>query len=331
MNKIIMYNVREEQKPFIKEWSENNDVEILTLPEGLTKESVSKAEGYEGVSIAEPGEFDSSLYPILNKMGIRNVAQRTAGYENFDLNKAKENNIIITNVAAYSPESIAEFTIYMALRAIRKGQGIQNKIESRDFTWTTDIRGKVLREMTIGIFGTGKIGFEVAKLFHAFGCKVIAYDLYPNSKASEFLEYRNSPEEIVKDADLISLHMPSTKDNYHLFNKVLFEKMKKGSYLINAGRGQLIDTQDMLDALDKGILAGVALDTYENEAAYIPGDFSNKEINDEILNSLLNNPKVDFTHHTAYYTETSVKNMICYALDSTLEIIKTGTTKNRLN
>lgn len=331
MSKIIAFNVREEQEPYIHQWAKKRDVEVKTVPYGLSNDTIHEVKGFDGVSVAEPGNFDSSLYPILKSYGIRNIAQRTAGFENFDLDVSKENGIIITNVAAYSPESIAEFTLYMALRLIRKGSEIENQVKNQDFTWTPKIRGRVIKEMTIGVIGTGRIGYEVAKLFKGFGCKVLGFDLYPNPKCEDVLEYRSNLDEIVAEADVITLHMPSTKDNLHIFNRDMFEKFKKGAYLLNAGRGQLIDSQDLLQALDDGLLEGAALDTYENEASYIPSDFSGKDIEDKTFKALLNHPKIDFTHHTAYYTETSVRNMLWIALDLTLEIIQTGTTKDRLN
>lgn len=331
MTKIILFNVRDEHIPFIEEWSANTGVETVTKSYGLSASTVSDCEGFDGVTVAEPGKFDSSLYPILKSYGIKNVAQRTAGFENFDLEEAKNNDIIITNVSAYSPESIAEFTLYMILRAIRRGKDIEKQVTKQDFSWTTKIRGRLLKEMKVGILGTGKIGGYVAQLVKGFGAEVYGYDLYRNSNLDGVLEYKDTVEELVAECDIVSLHMPSTKDNFHLFNKDLFAKFKKGSYLINAGRGQLVNSIDLLSALDSGILAGAALDTYENEATYIPGDFSGQLIEDAVFVDVLNHEKIDFTHHTAYYTETSVKNMIQFALNSTLEIINTGTTKDRLN
>ncbi|KAA9233750.1 D-2-hydroxyacid dehydrogenase [Aerococcus mictus] len=329
--KILCFDIREEHKPFVKEWSNKNSIEVETVPYGLTLDTVSDVEGFDGITIAEPGQFDSNIYPKLTEYGIKNLAQRTAGFENFDLEAAKENGIVFTNVASYSPESIAEFTLMMALKLVRKSSAIDKKCRNYDFTWTEDVRGRVLREMTVGVLGTGRIGIEVVKLFKGMGAKVLGYDLYPNEAYEDIIEYKDSVEEIVKFSDVVTLHMPSTDSNYHLFDKEMFKNFKSTAYLLNAGRGQLVDTPALLDALDDGLLAGAALDTYENEAGYIPGNFKEEEIKDDVFKKILHHPKIDFTHHIAYYTDTSVQNMIWYALDSTKEIIETGTTANRLN
>lgn len=145
------------------------------------------------------------------------------------------------------------------------------------------------------------------------------------------MDYKESVEEAIKDADLVSLHMPPTAENTHLFNSDLFKSFKKGAILMNMARGAVIETQDLLDALDAGLLSGAGIDTYEFEGPYIPKNFEGQEITDSLFKALINHPKVIYTPHAAYYTDEAVKNLVEGALNATVEVIKTGTTTTRVN
>ena len=331
MKKIINFNVNEERMPFVESWAKKNNVQVDCYPDFLTMDNVHLVEGYDGLTLAEVGTFDVDLYPELEKRGIKQIAQRTAGYENFDLELATKHNLIISNVHSYSPESIAEFSVLMGLQLIRKTKNLEERVSERDFRWTPDIRGRVIKGKTVAIFGVGNIGLEVAKLYKAFGAHVIGYDPYPNKKGKEVLTYCGSVEEAATSADIISLHMPSFDSNYHLFNETLFKQMKNDAILINAGRGSLIDTKELVEALDNNEFENAALDVYEYEAPYIPGDHKENGIDDDLFNSVLNHPKITFYHHCAFYTDESVKNMTHYALDAALEVIMNGSTNYRVN
>lgn len=297
----------------------------------ITPENVHLAKGFDGVTTSQNTKVSSEVYEKLNEYGIKQIAQRSAGYDYYDLDEATKNNIIISNVPVYSPESIAEFVITQALMLIRKVNEIEERTKEGDFRWQPGIREGLLGEMTVGVIGTGHIGRVAAKLFKGFGAKVIGYDLYPNDVATKYLEYKDSVEEVVKEADVVNLHVPATSDNHHQFDYEMFKQFKPTAYFINDARGAIVDTEGLLKALDDGLIAGAALDTYENEGPYIPADNRETGIDDELFQRLLDHPKVVFTPHIAYYTDVSVRNIMNIGLDSTLEVIKTGDTKNRVN
>lgn len=297
----------------------------------ITPENVHLAKGFDGVTTSQNTKVSSEVYEKLNEYGIKQIAQRSAWYYYYDLDEATKNNIIISNVPVYSPESIAEFVITQALMLIRKVNEIEERTKEGDFRWQPGIRGGLLGEMTVGVIGTGHIGRVAAKLFKGFGVKVIGYDLYPNDVATKYLEYKDSVEEVVKEADVVTLHVPATSDNHHQFDYEMFKQFKPTAYFINDARGAIVDTEGLLKALDDGLIAGAALDTYENEGPYIPADNRETGIDDELFQRLLDHPKVVFTPHIAYYTDVSVRNIMNIGLDSTLEVIKTGDTKNRVN
>lgn len=329
--KIKLFNVRGEEASLATAWAEKNGVEIGLTASPLTLETLEEIKGYDGVVNAQIGPLDDSIYEKLSEMGICQIAQRSAGVDMYNLPLAKEKGIIISNVPSYSPESIAEFTVMIALNLIRHLEQIRENVANNNFSWPLSIRGRVLGDMTVAVIGTGRIGQCVARLFKGFGCKVIGYDLYPNQNLSDILEYVNSVEEAVVQADIISLHMPPAADNYHLFNKEMFQKLKKGAILLNMARGAIVDTTDLLDALDEGYLAGAGIDTYEFEGPYIPQNCTDKEITDDVFLRLKNHPKVIYTPHVAYYTDEAVKNLVEGALNAAVEVIQTGHTKNRVN
>lgn len=331
MKKILVFTLREEEVALIENWAKKNNVDVTIEFGQLGMENVHMLEGYDGVSTGQNTMLPNEVYPILKEYGIKQIAQRSAGFDYYDLDAAKENDVIISNVPVYSPESIAEFAVTASLNLIRKMRLIEEKTKAQDFRWQPEIRARLLGEMTVGIIGTGNIGRATARIFKGFGAHVIGYDLYPNDAAKEILEYKDSVEEVVEKADVVSLHVPATNDNHHQFDEAMFKKFKKDAYLINAARGSVVDTKALIKALDEGELAAAALDTYEFENVYIPKDNREDPITDELFLEILNHEKILFTPHIAHYTDVSVRNIVEIALDSALEVIETGTTKNRVN
>ncbi|VTS25221.1 D-lactate dehydrogenase [Streptococcus pseudoporcinus] len=329
--KIKLFNVRGEEAVLAEQWAKVNQVE-LSLDQGpLTPDTVKEVQGFDGIANAQIEPLDDSIYPILKEMGIKQIAQRSAGVDMYNLELAKENGIIISNVPSYSPESIAEFTVTIALNLIRKVELIRSNVKEHNFTWDLPIRGRVLGDMTVAIIGTGRIGLATAKIFKGFGCKVVGYDIYQSPAAKEVLEYKDSVLEAIQAADVVSLHMPPTSDNSHYFNAELFKQFKKGAILLNMARGALVDTADLLAALNQGLLDGAGIDTYEFEGSYVPKNFQGKDITDELFLDLIHHPKVIYTPHAAYYTDEAVKNLVEGALNATVDVIKTGTTAMRVN
>lgn len=331
MRKIIMFGVRDEERTVAENWAKEHQVELSINEENFTPELIERVKDYDGLSLSQVGKLDESLYAQLHQMGIKQIAQRSAGVDMYNLALAKENDIIISNVPSYSPESIAEWTVAMALNIIRKYDLIQERVNEHNFSWTPEIRGRLMGDMKVAVLGTGRIGQAVARFFKGFGCEIIGYDLYPNSQLSDLLTYGDSIEEVIKDADIISLHMPATEENYHLFDKELLLKCKKDAILLNMARGALIDTKALIEVLDEGHLMGVGLDTYEEEGPLIPKNLTDQTIEDELFLQVINHPKIIYSPHIAFYTDEAVKNLVEGGLNATLEVIETGTTRNRVN
>lgn len=331
MVSIKMFGVRDEERPMAENWAKEHNVKIDMTSDILTSDTIDEVKGFDGLTLMQVAEVTDDLYPKLKEFGIKQIAQRSAGYDMYDLDAAKENGIIITNVPSYSPESIAEYTVTTALNLVRKFPLIEKRVKEHNFSWEPEIRGRVIGDMTVAVIGTGRIGYHVAKIFHGFGAKVVGYDLYPSDKLDGILEYRDSVEDAIRDADIISLHIPAFKENHHMFNYEMFKKFKSDAVLVNMARGALIDTEDLLKALDDGLLAGAGLDVYEHEGPLVPIDLTGKDIEDETFKKVLESDKIIYSPHVAYYTDEAVRNLVEGGLNATLEVLETGDASTRVN
>lgn len=332
MTKLIAYHVSDEEAEVIKAWSKETGVAVKMVAGDLTVESAQLAKGYDGITNGQVSDVDSAVYPIIKEFGIHSIGQRSAGFEMYDLKEASANDVIVTNVPSYSPESIAEFTVSSALRLLRKSDQIDARVDRQNFTWEPVIRSRPVKNLNIAVIGVGRIGSKVAKIFNqGFGAKVVGYDILEHDEFRQYVDYQPDLVTAIKDADIVTIHMPSTAENYRQFNRDLFQQMKAGAILINAARGRIVDTEDLIEAVDNGHIQSAALDVYEYEGPYMPKNWEGRKIEDPLFGKLLNHPKIIYTPHIAYYTDEAVKNLVEGGLNSALEIVKTGTALNRVN
>lgn len=330
MTKIKFFGTRDYEKDVALNWAKENDVEVSFSNDFLSYDTLDQLEGFDGVITMQFGKLEKEAYPKLEAMGIKQVAQRTAGFDMYDLELAKKHGIIISNVPSYSPETIAEYSVAAALNLVRRFPRIEKRVQDYDFTWDATIMARPVKDMTVAIIGTGRIGALTGNLFAGFGAKIVGYDLYPNDSL-DFLEYKDTIEEAVKDADIVSLHMPGSADNHHIFNKEMFAKFKDGAILVNAARGAVVDTEALIDAVNEGKLTGAAVDTYEFEMPYFTFDFTGKELEDETFKKLIENDRIQLTPHIAFFSDEAVRNLVEGGLNAALNVIKTGDTPTRLN
>lgn len=315
--KFIIYNVRDDEIPFVEKWGRDHHVEVVTTTTTLNTETVNEAQGFDGVSCLQTIPYTKELFEAFHRMGIRYLALRNVGVDNIDRAAAKANDVAITNVPAYSPESIAEFAVMMALYLTRKvGYMRQQLQDQHEFHFSPEFMGRLISEQTIGIIGTGRIGRAAIHLFHGLGAKVIAYDKYPQKSTNGEFTYVDRLETLLNQSDIISLHMPATSDNHHLFNHEVFEEMKANAILINTARGSIVNTNDLIFALESGEIAAAGIDTLENESADLQDSRSTKKVADAELIKLSVMPNVLVTPHSAFHTTESVKNMVNISLNN---------------
>ncbi|APR08140.1 D-2-hydroxyisocaproate dehydrogenase [Lentilactobacillus parabuchneri] len=319
--KFIVYNVRDDEIPFVQKWGKDHGVEVAYTTTTLNQETVEEANGFDGISCLQTIPYSQELFESMKSMGIKYLSLRNVGVDNIDLAAAKENDVQITNVPAYSPQSIAEFAVMMALYLSRKVGYMQKQLDqNHQFHFSPYFMGRLMSEQTVGIIGTGRIGQEAIKLFKGLGSNVIAYDKYPQKTTNGQFVYVNDIEELLTQSDIISIHMPATEDNYHQFNHEVFEKMKDTALLINTARGSIVKTDDLLFALQSGEIAGAGIDTIENESADLQDSRSTKQVTDPDVIKLSMMPNVLITPHSAFHTSEAVRNMIDISLSNLVSL-----------
>lgn len=324
--KFIVYNVRDDEIPFIEKWGKDHGIEVKYTTTTLNQETVEEAAGFDGISCLQTIQYSAELFESFNRLGIKYLSLRNVGVDNIDLPAAKANGVKITNVPAYSPESIAEFAVMMSLYLSRKVGYMRQQLDQKhEFHFSPNFMGRLISEQTVGVIGTGRIGQAAIKLFKGLGSKVIAYDKYPLKNTDNSFVYAKSLEQIYQESDIISIHMPATDDNYHQFNHEVFEQMKDTAILINTARGSIVDTDDLIFALQSGEIAGAGIDTIENESADLQDSRSTKKINDPDVLKMALMPNVLITPHSAFHTNEAVKNMIDISLGN-LEMMVDGKT-----
>lgn len=327
--KIIMFSVREDEKEAVKEWEERNNISVTTVREDLSVENIDLVKGFDGLSVQQVTDLhDEEIYQKLADFNISQISLRTAGYDIIDTEMAKKHKLTITNVPAYSPRSVAELVLTQTMRLIRHFPSLESHLDQGDFRW----RGLVAKEihtLTIGIIGAGKIGSAAARLFHALGAEVIAYDPVRRKELEAVLTYKESQKDVLEASDVVSLHVPLNLSTINLIDEEALNQMKPKAYLINAARGPVVDTEALIKALERGKLAGAALDTLTNEQGVFNQDLRKKELPDN-LKQLMAMDNVLITPHIGFYTTEAVRNMVDIGLDNTVAVLKNGKSKNEV-
>ncbi|MFT9272889.1 MAG: D-2-hydroxyacid dehydrogenase, partial [Lentilactobacillus hilgardii] len=309
----------------LDKWSaEHPDVEVASTGELLDESTVDQAKGADGVVTYQQKPYTAAVLDKLGEFGIKFLSLRNVGVDNIDADAAKRNGIQVTNVPAYSPEAIAEFTVTQLMRLLRRTNTFDRKQANGDLRWAPDI-AEELNQLTVGVFATGRIGRAAMRIYKGFGAKVIAYDIFHNPELEREGVYVDSPDELYAQSDVLSIHAPATKENEHMLNDEAFSKMKDGVYILNPARGALVDTDALIRALDSGKVAGAALDVYENEVGIFNTDFGSfDKIPDERLKGLMKRENVLVSPHIAFYTKRAVRNMVYFAMDANKSLISTG-------
>jgi D-lactate dehydrogenase len=304
--KILAYSHRPDETEYFNEFSEKYDIEIVLCDDEPNFNNVELAKGFECISIVTT-IISGELVEKFHQVGVKFISTRTVGYDHIDIEKAKEIGIHVGN-ATYSPNSVAEYTTMLILMAIRKVKLIMERSKVQDYS-LKKVRGKELHNLTVGVIGTGRIGQTVIKQLSGFDCEILACDVYENESVKIYAEYVDL-ETLYKNSDIITLHMPATDENYHMINKKSMEKMKDGVFIINTARGSLINTTELIEAIEEQKVGGVALDVIENETDIYYKDLKGEILNNKELAILNSFPNTILTPHTAFYTDQAVSDMV---------------------
>jgi D-specific alpha-keto acid dehydrogenase len=269
----------------------------------VCEENVELAYGNRCVSVGHKTEVTNSTLLALSRAGVQYISTRSVGCNHIDLRFAESVGVAVGTIA-YSPDSVADYTLMLMLMAVRHAKAMIRRTDSHDYR-LDEMRGKELRDLTIGVIGTGRIGTAVIDRLMGFGCQVLAHDNRPRDGAAYM-----PLDELLALSHVVTLHTPLSADTHHLLNRERIARLKHGAFVINTGRGPLVDTEALISALESGRLGGAALDVVEGEEGIFYADHSGKPIHSESLLRLQQLPNVLISPHTAYYTDHALRDMV---------------------
>ena len=313
--RVIFFDIKDYDKKFFKKYGKDYDFEMTFLQVRLSEETAHLTKGYDVVCAFTNDDINKETIDLISENGIKLLAMRCAGFNNISL-KDIHNRFKVVRVPAYSPHAIAEYTVGLILAINRKIHKAYVRTREGNFS-INGLMGIDLYQKTAGIIGTGKIGQILIKMLKGFDMNVIAYDPFPNQKIADELGFKYvSLDELYAEADVISLNCPLTKETKYMINRRSMLKMKDGVMIVNTGRGALIDSVDLVEALKDKKVGAAALDVYEEEEEYFFEDKSSQVIEDDILGRLLSFHNVLITSHQAYFTEEAVEAITVTTLNN---------------
>lgn len=280
----------------------NQDFELQFIEARLNRQTLPLASGFDAVCVFVNDQLDQEVIRQLKHLGIRHIALRCAGFNNIDLDAAKECGIGVSRVPAYSPEAVAEHTLALVLTLNRKLHKAYNRIKEGNFS-IEGLLGFNLHGKTVGIIGTGRIGMATIRIFNGLGCKVLCYDPVESEQVIASGGRYVDQQQLFSESEIISLHCPLTPQTHHMINDASIAQMKNGVMLINTSRGGLIDTAAVIRALKTEKIGYLGLDVYEMEGDLFFEDLSNEIIQDDVFLRLLTFPNVLITGHQGFFTK----------------------------
>ncbi|MCB0308976.1 MAG: 2-hydroxyacid dehydrogenase [Bdellovibrionales bacterium] len=331
MVKVAVFDIHEFEKNLFVDINRNKfQFELTFFDVRLTPKTAKLAYGFDVVVAFANDLLNAETIDILAGQSVRLIALRCAGHNQVDVPHAKKLNIPVVRVPAYSPYAVAEFAVALLLTLNRKIHRSYHRSREMNFS-LNGLVGFDLHGKTVGIIGTGTIGSVFAKIMHGFGVKLLAYD---SRKSLDLVDSYSltyvTLEELLSHSDIVSLHVPLNQMTKHMINSETIFKMKKGAYLVNTGRGALINTSSLIEALKTGHLGAAALDVYEEEEKFFFQDHSGDIIQDDQLARLISFPNVIVTSHQAFLTTEALRNIITTTLENIGEYEQGKTLTNRV-
>ena len=326
--KIKMYEVREDEKKAIERVAEELGADVSISSNILTPQEAESLRGIDGVSILGRTTVNKELLDGLKKAGVGYVSTRTVGYNHMDVAYAAEVGIRLCN-ANYPPYGVAEFTIMLMLLALRKYKPAMWRQGVNDYS-LSGLQGREIRNMTVGVMGTGKIGRAVIKDLGGFVCRILAYDPYPAEDLKNTVEYVDG-DTLLRTSDIITLHIPLMESTRHMINREAIAKMKTGVVIINASRGELTDIEALTEGIETEKIGALAMDVFEDEN----GIYHESRINDIIRNRKMayirQFPNVVLTQHMAFYTDANTDSMVECGIRGIVEMKEKGSCASELH
>lgn len=322
--KIAFFGTKDYDRIFFSQLSQDRgnggyNVSIRYFSSRLTEETAHLANGYDAVCIFVNDEAPRRVIEILHEGGVRLILLRCAGFNNVDVQAAKEYGITVLRVPAYSPYAVAEHAMTILQAANRRIPKAYNRVKDYNFA-LSGLLGTDLHNKVAGIMGTGRIGVCMANICKGYGMTVLGWDAFPNKSLEEqgLLTYV-SKEELFAQADLISLHAPlvmGKNGTFHLIDEDAIRQMKDDVMLVNTSRGSLIDVEALIAGIKSGKFHAVALDVYEGEDNNVYTDHSDDIMSDDIVARLTMFPNVVVTSHQAFFTREALQAIAAVTMEN---------------
>jgi D-specific alpha-keto acid dehydrogenase len=311
---LTVYGCEPDETLVFKELSPRFGLTPTTTSAAVSVTNVAASPGNRCISVGHKSEITAPTLRALKDTGVEHISTRSIGLNHIDLNAAGQLGITVENVT-YAPDGVADYTLMLMLMAIRDAKDTVRSANSYDFRLRS-VRGRELRDLTVGVVGVGNIGTAVIQRLRGFGCRVLASTSGCHAAAAADLV---SLDELLRESDIVTLHLPLYPETHHLIGREEIETMKPGAYLVNTGRGGLVDTDALIVALEDGRLGGAALDVLEGEEGLFYFDCTSRLAANRFLPRLQPLPNVIITPHTAYYTRRALYDTVEQTLIKCLE------------
>ncbi len=300
---LTVFGCSQDEAAAFREMAVRLGVSPTFVGAAVSEANAERASGSRCVSVNHKTPITNPTLLALSNAGVEYISTRSIGYNHIDLEYAERVGISVGNVA-YSPDSVADYTVMLMLMAVRHAKSTIRRTDTHDYRLSEN-RGKELRDLTVGVVGTGRIGTTVIDRLRGFGSRVLA-----STKPSRARAGHLPLDELIEQSDIVTLHTPLTADTHHLLDRRRLERMKPGAYVVNTGRGPLLDTEALLSALESGRLGGAALDVLEGEEGIFYADYRNRRVDNEALLRLQRMPNVLISPHSAYDTDHALNDIV---------------------
>ena len=305
--KIMVYEVRGDEQAELARQAEKLGVSLEISGEVPTVENAGLAEGCQGVSILGQGKIDGPLLETWYSLGVRYLSTRTVGYDHINLACAKKLGIRVC-CASYAPNGVADFAVMLILMCMRHYNQAMWRGQVNDFS-LNGLQGREMKDLTIGVVGTGKIGAQVIRNLSGFGCRVIAYDLRRNPAVEGLVTYVDF-DDLLAQADVITLHTPLLDSNRHIIDRESIAKMKDGVVIVNCSRGELADIEALVEGIESQKIGALGMDTCEGDDGIVHADHRVDILPNRNWFYLRQFRNVVMTQHMAFYTDAAVASMV---------------------
>jgi len=306
--KAAVYSTKNFEVPFLKKFNDSKH-ELEFVYEPLSENNIGRVSGKDAIISFPNDNMSASILDKLHEEGIQHIATRSAGTDHIDLEHAQSLGFKVASVPAYSPHSIAEHTIGMILALNRHLRSAEKKVKDHDFR-LDGLIGIDIHEATVGVVGAGKIGATLVKILDGFGTNILIYDPVKNESLEKDYKAKYVPlDELISQSDIISIHVPLNEETHHLIDATKISKMKKGVMLLNAGRGAVLKTTDVIEGLKEGKIGSLGIDVYEHEKGIFFYDHSGEVLKDDQLSRLIEMKNVMITGHQAFLTHNALNNI----------------------